>query len=132
MNKKINEMKSKYGAGDNSSYDNEEKNSIDSNEQNAADTTKSNMFLDITNANHIGIMDNSLEDYYKRRILNNNTENRLVVANSTKYLKRCQRITMVKYHFSTLFGLYLINFLYLIYHIKNYLACNNQFYPIVS
>ena len=89
MNKKINEMKSKYGAGDNSSYDNGEKNSIDSNEQNAADTTKSNMFLDITNANHIGIKDNSLEDYYKRRILNNNTENRLGGSkDALKYLKK--------------------------------------------
>lgn len=89
MNKKLNEMKSKYGANDNSSYNNEEKKSIESNEQNAADTTRSNMFLDITNANHIGQKDNSLEDYYKRKILNNNTENRLGGSKSAmEYLKK--------------------------------------------
>lgn len=89
MNKSLNEMRSKYGAGNNSSYNNEEKDSIKSNEQNSADTTKSNMFLDITNANHIGQKDNSIEDYYKRRILNNNTENRLGGSkDAMKYLKK--------------------------------------------
>ncbi len=44
---------------------------------NNADTTTGNMFLDINNPSHIGQKDMSLEDYYNRRILNNNKENRL-------------------------------------------------------
>ena len=44
---------------------------------NNADTTTGNMFLDVTNPSHIGKKDMSIEDYYNRRILNNNKENRL-------------------------------------------------------
>ena len=75
---KLEEMKRKYGSANNvPENDKKTENSIKSNEKNIADTSKGNMFTDITNAKHIGKKDMSLEDYYQRRILNNNTENRL-------------------------------------------------------
>ena len=90
--KKLEEMKKKYGTQDvsgNNTDDKETKKSISSNEQNIADTTKSNMFTDITNASNVGKKDMSLEDYYQRRILNNNTENRLGGSKQAlKYLKK--------------------------------------------
>ena len=50
------------------------------------------MFTDITNANDIGMMDMSLDDYYKRRLLNNSTENRLGGSNDAmKYVKKMPR-----------------------------------------
>ena len=54
---------------------------------NKADTSTGNMFLDITNPSHIGKKDMSLEDYYTRRILNNNSENRLG-GSKTAYTKQ--------------------------------------------
>ena len=90
MEKKLEEMKKKYGTQNaNNTDDKETKKSISSNEQNIADTTKSNMFTDITNASNVGKKDMSLEDYYQRRILNNNTENRLGGSKQAlKYLKK--------------------------------------------
>ena len=85
--------------------------SIQSNQQNIADTTKSNMFLDITNANHIGERDDSLEDYYKRRILNNSIENRLGgSSDALRYIRRMPVDDNGKYHFLIQFGLYLTKF----------------------
>tara|TARA_B100000963_G_scaffold348556_2_gene356333 strand:+ start:11517 stop:12320 length:804 start_codon:yes stop_codon:yes gene_type:complete len=90
--KKLDELKKKYGAQNtsgNNKDDKETKKSISSNQQNIADTTRSNMFTDITNASNVGKKDMSLEDYYQRRILNNNTENRLGGSKQAlKYLKK--------------------------------------------
>ena len=54
---------------------------------NNADTSTGNMFLDINNPSHTGQKDMSLEDYYKRRILNNSSENRLG-GSKTAYTKQ--------------------------------------------
>ena len=43
----------------------------------ASDTDTGNMFLDVTNPEHIGRRDLSLEDYYNRQLLNKYSENRL-------------------------------------------------------
>ncbi len=60
--------------------------SIETNQENAADTSQSSLYTDtsdatiyndIGNPSDIGMVDNSLEDYYRRQILDRDTENRL-------------------------------------------------------
>ena len=56
---------------------------------------------DITNASNVGKKDMSLEDYYQRRILNNNTENRLGGSKQAlKYLKKMPQDNNGKVSFS--------------------------------
>ena len=65
---------------------------------NNADTSTGNMFLDITNSSDIGRKDMSLEDYYTRRILNNNGENRLGGSKSA-YTKQYKPDKRRKVHY---------------------------------
>lgn len=63
-----------------------------------ADTSTGNMFLDINNPSHIGEKDMSLEDYYSRRILNNNNENRLG-GSKTAYTRQYRPDKKRKVHY---------------------------------
>lgn len=91
FNRRFNELMGRGGESK-TETDDETVQNIQSNQQNIADTSQGNMFTDITNANDIGMMDMSLDDYYKRRLLNNSTENRLGGSNAAmKYIKKMPR-----------------------------------------
>ena len=93
LEKRFNQLIGEYDNRDSTTEsDDETDQNIQSNQQNIADTSQSNMFTDITNANDIGMMDMSLDDYYKRRLLNNSTENRLGGSDDAmKYVKKMPR-----------------------------------------
>ena len=59
------------------SYNNEDEEAAEVKPKHASDTDTGNMFLDVTNPDHIGQKDLSLEDYYNRQLLNKYSENRL-------------------------------------------------------
>ena len=91
FNRRFNELMGRGGESK-TETDDETVQNIQSNQQNIADTSQGNMFTDITNANDIGMMDMSLDDYYKRRLLNNSTENRLGGSDDAmKYVKKMPR-----------------------------------------
>ena len=59
------------------SYNDEDDEKEEVTAKHASDTDTGNMFLDVTNPDHIGKKDLSLEDYYNRQLLNKYSENRL-------------------------------------------------------
>ena len=59
------------------SYGDRDENTTEVKPKHASDTDTGNMFLDVTNPEHIGQRDLSLEDYYNRQLLNKYSENRL-------------------------------------------------------
>ena len=59
------------------SYNDEDEEAAEVKPKHASDTDTGNMFLDVTNPDHIGQKDLSLEDYYNRQLLNKYSENRL-------------------------------------------------------